>query len=70
MIDFSRKEQSGKIQKIHSKNITDTAVSCATARKIVLQQFALGHAREAKRGGVGPQGYPSLHAYAKAGRCS
>jgi len=69
-ITLSRKEQSGRIRKIPSKNVTGTGVLCATARKMVLQQFALGHARMAKRRGVAPQGYPSLHAYAKAGRCS
>lgn len=70
IIDFTRKEQSGKIQKFHSKTVTDTDVSCANARKIVLQQSALGHAGEAKRRGVDPQGYPLSHVYAKAGRCS
>lgn len=34
-----------KFRRIRGKIVADTVVSCATARKSVLQQFALGHAR-------------------------
>lgn len=45
VLDFSRKINLAETAKIGSKNVTDTNVSCATARKMVLQQFALGYAR-------------------------